>query len=509
MWGAGPGATAFALAVTHPQAGNIGGGGFLVVVSPGGRAASFDFREKAPLAAREDMFLDENGKYDRDRHHWSHLAVGVPGSVAGLWQAHRRLGKLPWRRLVEPAVTLAREGFPVSDGFAATLEVMLPKFAKYPAALAQFSKEGQAYEVGEIFRQTDLATTLARIRDRGPAGFYTGETAALIAAEMKRGGGLITTEDLRRYRPVERAPIRGTYRGFDIVGMPPPSSGGIAVVEMLNILEGYDLAKIERRSSAQVHLLAETMRRAFADRARNVADADFVEVPVDRLTSKAHAMKRRASIDEGRASRSSPESFEWSRESDETTHLSVVDKDRMAVSLTTTLEQSFGSYIVVPGAGFLLNNEMGDFNPERGVTKTTGQIGTKPNLVEPEKRMLSSMSPTIVLRDGRPVLVVGSPGGRTIINTVLGIVVDHLDYGLPIQKAVDAPRLHHQWLPDRLVYERGALSVDTENQLRELGHTLLTRHGPQGSAMAIAILQDGRLETGCDPRRPDAAAAGH
>jgi len=501
-------ATAFALAVAHPAAGNLGGGGFLVVLAPDGRATSFDFRERAPLAARADIFLDGDGVYDSARHHRGLTSVGVPGSVAGLALAHHRLGHLAWRDLVEPAVLLARDGVVVSRGLAASLREMLPRFATHPPTLAQFSSSGVPLAAGDVLRQPDLARTLERIRDEGPAGFYRGETAARIVDEMARGGGLITLDDLAQYRAVERVPVRGNYRGLDVISMGPPSSGGVALVTMLQMLADDDLRTLGSRSAAEVHLRTEAMRRAFADRARFLGDADFVDVPLERLVSSAHANELRASVDPVRASRSTPSTFEWPRESDETTHLSVVDARRMAVSLTTTLEESYGAAVVVPGAGFLLNNEMGDFNPRAGLTTDGGLIGTAPNLIAPGKRMLSSMTPAILARDGRPVLVVGSPGGRTIINTVFGIIVEHADHGLPIQEAVDAPRLHHQWLPDRLVVERQALSRDTQARLEAMGHRIETRDGPQGCALAIAVRPDGALEVGVDRRRADTGAAG-
>ena len=502
-------ATAFALAVTHPAAGNIGGGGFMVVMLADGTSTTFDFRERAPAASRPDMFLDKDGKYDSARHHFSHLAVGVPGSVAGLQLAHQRLGKLPWRELVEPAVRLAARGFKVSPGLAADLAGRLKGFSRYPATLAQFSREGEAYQAGDVLKQKELAETLERIRDRGAAGFYQGKTAELLVAEMRRGGGLINLEDLRNYRAIERKPIRGTFRGYDIISMPPPSSGGVALVEMLNLLEHNGIDKTSFRSPREVHLLTEAMRRAYADRARHLADTDFVPVPVEKLTSKKYARSLSATIHPRKASRSSPTTFTWPVKGSETTHLSVVDSRRMSVALTTTLEYSYGSRIVVPGAGFLLNNEMGDFNPRAGLTTEKGLIGTKPNLVAPGKRMLSSMSPTIVAKAGAPVLVVGSPGGRTIINTVLGIIINHLVHGLPIQDAVDSPRLHHQWLPDKLLVEAGAITAATRLALEKMGHAVEQRGGSQGSAMAISVGKDGKLEAGCDRRRPDSAAAGY
>lgn len=502
-------ATAFALAVVHPEAGNLGGGGFLVVHLPDGTARTFDFREKAPLAATPKMFLDSEGRYDRQRHHWSILAVGVPGSVAGLELVHQRLGKLPWRDLIEPAILLAVKGFPLSRGLAESLAAVLPKMTGYPASMAQFSREGRPLDRGDHLVQTDLGRTLERIRDQGAAGFYAGETANLIVQEMERLGGLIRHEDLRRYRAVEREPVTGTYRGYKIISMPPPSSGGIALIEMLNILEGYNLGKLGFHGSHSSHFMIEAMRRSFADRARFLGDTDRVNVPVPRLTSKEYAARVRQTVLPEHASRSSPETFQWPTGNSETTHLSVVDENRLAVALTTTIERSYGSRIVVPGAGFLLNNEMGDFNPAAGLTDSQGLIGTAPNLLEPGKRMLSSMTPTIIVKDQKPFLVLGSPGGRTIINSVLEVVVNVIDHGMSIQAAVDAPRFHHQWLPDKVFTEPLCFSPETRSALGLLGHRLEPRGSLQGSVMAIAVSpESGVLEAGVDRRRPDAGAAG-
>jgi gamma-glutamyltranspeptidase/glutathione hydrolase len=446
-------ATAFALAVTHPIAGNIGGGGFLLLRTARGEAHAYDFREKAPAAATPTMFLDDDGDYDADRHHNSHLSVGVPGTVAGLHLAWKEHGKLPWRRLVEPAIALARDGFPMSFGLARSLKEYLPQFRKYPASFAQFSKGGAPYAVGDLFKQPDLARTLERIALLGPAGFYEGETAALLEKEMKAGGGLLTAADLRAYEPRSRVALQGTYRGYEVIGVPPVSSGGITLLLMLNVLEGYELRSKGALSAASIHLTVEAMRRAYADRARYLGDPDFnPEMPVDRLVSKGYAAELRKTIREDRASTSAPTSFEWPAESGETTHLSVVDDARNAVSLTYTLEDNYGAKIVVPGAGFLLNNEMGDFNAGPGLTNADGLLGTAPNLAAPGKRMLSSMTPTILARDGKLFMVIGSPGGRTIINTVLQVVINIIDYDMNLQQAVDAPRFHHQWMPNELAH---------------------------------------------------------
>lgn len=500
-------ATALALAVTHPTAGNIGGGGFLVYRAADGTATTFDFREMAPAGSSPTMWL-KDGKYDFDIHHNSHRSVGVPGTVAGLHLAWSKHGSRPWKELVAPAIALARDGFEVSHGLARSLEQMIPEFRKYPASLAQFTKNGAPYQPGDTLKQPDLARSLERIAERGPAGFYEGETAELIEKEMKANGGLITRDDLKNYRAKERTPLRGSYRGYEVIGMAPPSSGGIGVIHMLNLLEGFDLKANGYGSAQNLHLVAESMRRAFADRARYVGDPDFVaDIPVARLISKEYAQEVRKTISPVKASVSSPTTFQWPTESAETTHLSVVDQARNAVSLTYTLEYGYGSRIVVPGAGFLLNNEMGDFNAGPELTDARGLIGTKPNLATPGKRMLSSMSPTILARDGKLFMVTGSPGGRTIINTVLLTILNVVDFGMNAQEAVDAGRIHHQWLPDRISYERYGFSADTIARLKAMGHQV-TEAGGQGVAEVIVVGKDGVLEGGLDRRAPDGGAAG-
>ena len=502
-------ATGFALAVTYPVAGNIGGGGFMVVRLPDGRATTIDFREVAPQAAAPDMFTDSTGAYSETIHHRSHRAVGVPGTVAGLALAHGTYGKRGWRELVEPAVRLAHDGFDVPPGLASSLGELLPYVRDYPATVAAYSRDGRPYAAGERFRQPDLARTLTRIRDQGRDGFYRGETARLLAEEMRRGGGLITEADLARYTAKERAPVRGTYRGYEIISMPPPSSGGVALVEMLNILEGYDLAAAGQASPRYVHLLVESMRRAFLDRARHLGDPDFVQPPVERLTSKAYAAELRRTIPMDRATPSRETQLAPAYESPQTTHYSVVDSSGMAVSVTYTLEGPYGLGAVVPGGGFLLNNEMGDFNGRPGLTDSTGLIGTAPNVARPGKRMLSSMTPTIIARDGRLVAVVGSPGGRTIINTVLQVVLNQIDFGMGIQDAVNAPRLHHQWLPDVVQVERNALTPATVAALTAMGHRVQVGEA-QGTAHSIRVdARTGARIGAADPRDPDAGAVGH
>ena len=501
-------ATAFALAVTHPAAGNIGGGGFLLYRPATGEPVAYDFREAAPAAATPTMFL-KDGNYDSALHHDSYLSVGVPGTVAGLHLAWKEHGALPWRRLVQPALDLARDGFTVSDALARSLASILPEMQRHPAFVAQFSKQGTPYAPGDVLRQPDLARSLERIRDQGPAGFYEGETAALIENEMKVGGGLITRDDLGAYRAKPRVPLRGSYRGCEVIAIPPPSSGGTALLEMLNLLELYDLAAKGFGSAAHLHLLAESMRRAFADRALFLGDPDFApEIPIARLISKEYAAELRRSIPPERASVSSPAMFSWPAESHETTHLSVADAARNAVALTYTLEQSYGSRVVVPGAGFLLNNEMGDFNAVPGLTDAEGLIGTEPNLARPRARMLSSMTPTILAKDGRLFMVTGSPGGRTIINTVLQTILNVVDFGMNVQEAVDAPRIHHEWLPDRLEHERWGFSPDTLALLASRGHAL-AEVPDQGIVEAIVYdAKQDLLEGASDRRARDGAAVG-
>ena len=501
-------ATAFALAVTHPTAGNIGGGGFIVFRPASGEPMSYDFREVGPSRSSPEMWL-KDGKYDFETHHNSHLSVGVPGTVAGMHLAWKDHGSKPWKELILPAIVLARDGFEVSHGLARSLAGVLDDFKKYPASLAQFSKNGKPYEAGDTLKQPDLARTLTRIADQGPAGFYEGETAALIEKEMKANGGLITMADLKAYQAKKRGVVKGTYRGYEIMGMPPPSSGGMAVVQMLNVLEGYDLKANGYGSAKNIHLTAEAMRRAFADRARYIGDPDFEkDIPLPMLISKDYAARQRKSINPDKASKSSTASFEFTSESPETTHLSIVDAKRNAVAMTYTLEYGYGSRIVVPGAGFLLNNEMGDFNAAPGLTDERGLIGTSPNLARPGKRMLSSMSPTIVAKDGQLFMVTGTPGGRTIINTVLTTILNVIDYGMNAQEAVDAGRMHHQWLPDRLSVERYGFSADTIKMLQGMGHTV-TEGGNQGAAQVIVFNQkDNMLEGGVDRRPADGGAAG-
>ncbi len=501
-------ATGFALAVTYPTAGNIGGGGFMVIRFPDGRATTIDFREKAPAAARPSMFTDSTGAYSSRIHHNSYRSVGVPGTVAGFDYVQKKYGKATWVKLVEPAVKLAGEGFEVPTGLAASLTGSKARLSQYPASIAAYYKNGQPYAAGEKLVLGDLAKTLTRVRDQRRDGFYKGTTAQLIAADMKKHDGLITEADLAAYQPVERQPVRGTFKGYDIIAMGPPSSGGPAMIEMMNILEGFDLKGAGHNSPQYLHYLAESMRRAFRDRAIYLGDPDFAKPPIAKLTSKAYATEQRKTIDPRKASPSNPADIKVAAESEHTTHYSVVDKDGMAVSVTYTLESGYGLGAVVDGAGFLLNNEMGDFNGKPGVTDTTGLIGTEPNIAQPGKRMLSSMTPTIVAKDGKLVAVVGSPGGRTIINTVMEVVLNLLAFDMPIQDAVNAPRIHHQWLPNVLTVER-TVPQATIDALTAMGHTVRAG-GQQGTAHSIAIdLKTGKRLGAADPRDRDAGARGY
>ena len=501
-------ATGFALAVTHPTAGNIGGGGFMVIRFPNGQSTAIDFREKAPLASHPEMWLDESGQYSSEVHHRSYKAVGVPGTVAGFDKANRLYGVAAWADLVQPAIDLAGEGFELSESLAGSIARFAGR-SPYEATVSAFTKGGAPYQVGESWSQPDLAKSLERIRDDRRDGFYQGETASLIAAEMRRGGGLITLEDLSRYQARERATIQGTYRGYDVISMPPPSSGGVAIVTMLNILEAYDLSGMGHNSAEYIHHLAEAMRRAYRDRAQFLADADFSDVPVQRLTSKEHATWLRRNIDSEHASVSHPTDVEMPPESPETTHYSVVDADGMAVSVTYTLESGYGSGIVVPGAGFLLNNEMGDFNAGPGLTNESGLIGTDANLARPQQRMLSSMSPSILAKDGALVAVIGTPGGRTIINTTLQLILNMVDFRMSITEAVAAPRIHHQWLPDRIRIESNGISAQLQSQLEQMGH-IVQVGGRQGSANSIGVdLTTGERIGAPDPRSSDSGARGN
>ena len=499
-------ATGFALAVTFPVAGNLGGGGFAVLRQPDGSATTLDFRETAPAAATRDMYLGPDGEPDPDLSRRGWLAVGVPGAVAGLLEMQRRWGRLDRAAVLDPAVALARDGFPLSDAEAARLNGFRTRFADFAATDALFGGTAAAragnpdslWRAGDRLRQPDLARTLTRIRDRGRDGFYRGPTADFLVDAMRAGGGLITHADLASYRPVERAPVEGTYRGHRVLSMPPPSSGGVALVQLLNAVEPHDLGALGFGSSASVHLMAEAMRRVYADRAEWLGDPDFVDVPVAGLTGKGYMTRRMADFDAARAGASDSTVAGAPPESPQTTHFSIVDRDGFAVSLTTTLNGAYGSLAVAPGTGFLLNNEMDDFSAKPGTPNMFGLVGAEANAIAPGKRMLSSMSPTIVeWPDGRLRLVVGSPGGGRIITTVFETITNVIDHGMDVQAAVAAPRVHHQWLPDVLFVEERGLAADAVAALRERGWTV--RQGGRWSrADAIEVVYR-ESDTATDP----------
>ncbi len=498
-------AVSLALAVVNPEAGNIGGGGFMVVRMADGTAAALDYREKAPGAATRDMFLDDQGNVT-DRSMVGHLASGVPGSVMGLWEAHQRFGTLPWGDLVEPAASLA-DSFEVHERFRGNIVSSQQGIRRFEATAATYLPGGRIVELGETFRQPQLAATLRRIRDQGAKGFYDGETADLIVAEMERGDGLITHQDLAAYRAVWRDPIEFTYRGYEVLSMPPSSSGGATMAEMANILEQYDLGAIPWHSGEMVHLLTEAWKRSYADRNTYLADTDFVEIPLERMTSKAYAAERGVDISE----RATPSDVVGPglgapAESENTTHISVVDADGNAVAVTTTLNSWFGSKVMVTGAGFVLNNEMDDFTAKPGTPNQYRLVQGANNSVGPGKRMLSAMTPTVVLDpEGDLFFVTGTPGGATIITTVFQTIVNVVDYGMNVVQAVNAPRVHHQHLPDEIRFEQGGLLPEVVADLEARGHTLSERGGISGDAEAVMVMPDGTLEAAADPRRGGAA----
>jgi gamma-glutamyltranspeptidase/glutathione hydrolase len=509
-------AVAFALQVTHPAAGNLAGGGFMMIRLKDGRTTAIDYREMAPAAAHRDVYLDKNGNLIEGEGGSlvGYRAAGVPGTVRGMELALKKYGsgRFTWAQLIEPARRLAGSGFTVTYELARSLYNERKYLSKYAETKRIYLKGGQFYKEGELFRQPELAATFARLQRFGPNEFYEGETARLIVADMKRNNGLMTMEDLRGYVAKERAPVRGNYRGHEIISMPPPSSGGAVLIEMLNILEGYDLQKMEASSSDRYHLMAEAMRRAFADRAEYMGDSDFVKVPVQGLIDKAYARSLRTTINTDRASTSAevragrPAGYE----SDETTHFTVVDAEGNAVSNTYTLNNSYGSAAVAKGTGLLLNDEMDDFAAKPGTPNMYGLIQGERNAVAPKKRPLSAMTPTIVLRkDGSLWFTVGSPGGPTIINTVISIITNVIDYEMNIQQAIDFPRIHHQWLPDELVGEPFGLSGDTQRALTSRGHKL-AKLRYLGDAEGIMIEEKTGMRLGAtDPRRSDGQAVGY
>jgi gamma-glutamyltranspeptidase/glutathione hydrolase len=532
-------ATGLALTVVYPFAGNIGGGGFMLIhlADPAGgpgRQLVIDYRETAPAAATRDMFVGPDGNVlegpNSSTVGWR--ASGVPGSVAGFALALEKYGsgKLTWRDVCEPSRRLAADGHVVSQGTAANLRANARHLGQFDESKRIYLNGGTYWKTGDLWRQPDLAATFARLQEHGPREFYTGETARRIADAMARHGGLITLADLAAYRAVERTPLRGSYRGHDIVTMPPPSSGGIALLQMFALLEPFDVAALGHNSAAKYHLFAEVMRRAFRDRAEYLGDPDFVTVPVSALLDRTYLKGRMRDFSPDKATPSSavepglgpvklshlspPAADSFARESTETTHISVVDAAGNAVATTYTLNGAYGSGVTVPGTGILMNNEMDDFTAKVGVKNMFGLLQGPANAIVPGKRPLSSMTPTLVFKNGQLLLVTGSPGGPTIINTVLQVISNVIDHGMPAMPAVEAPRIHHQWMPDVLTFERNGLSPDTAALLTARGHTIREREsyegGYQGDAETIVIDPTTRLRHGAaDPRKPDSRALGH
>ncbi len=500
---------AFSLAVTQPRSGNIGGGGFMLVSSEKrSEVVAIDYREKAPSSAHADMFLDQHGEADKQASRFSHKSAGIPGTVAGLALALEKYGTISLRKAMAPAIKLAQHGFPVTPRFSKGLKAAEKRLKKWPASTRHFYKaDGSYYEPGDLFVQKELAATLKRISAKGASEFYEGKTAELLVSEMQRHGGLISMQDMKSYQPVIRKPIHGNYRGYDIYSMSPPSSGGVHVVQILNILEGYPITELGHNSAQTLHLMAEAMKYAYADRSRYLGDEDFVNVPLKGLISKEYARSIQEMIDPNlvTASKTISPGQPTGYESNETTHFSIVDQHGNAVSNTYTINFSYGSGITVEGAGFLLNNEMDDFSTKPGTANAYGLIGGAANKIEPGKRMLSSMSPTIVKHNGRNFLITGSPGGSRIITTTLQVIMNVIDHGLNIQSAVAAPRMHHQWLPDELRIEEG-ISPDTIKKLEDMGHVVKQKLA-MGAIQSI-LVKDGIMYGGSDPRRSTSLAAG-
>jgi gamma-glutamyltranspeptidase/glutathione hydrolase len=502
-------ATGFAMAVTYPRAGNIGGGGFMVLHRATGEDFAIDYRETAPAAMTRDSFLGPDGKPDDAKSRDSALGIGVPGTVAGLALALEKYGSgnFTLAQLMKPAIDLARDGFVIADDMADTLPTFHERLAKWPASAKIFSRpDGTSLGEGDRLVQPDLAATLTAVAELGPRGFYDGPVADRLAADVRDAGGIMTADDLRHYQPVIRTPVRGSYRGYDIVSMPQPSSGGVVLIESLNILEGFDLAALKQGSAPSLHLLIEAMKRAYADRARYLGDPAFVSAPIATLISKDYAAKLRASVDPEHATPADKvTSAAPIHEGSNTTHFSIVDSYGNAVSNTTTLNFSYGVGLVAEGTGVLLNNELDDFTAAAGTANAYGLVGYEANLPGPGKRPLSSMTPTIVMKDGKPVLVTGTPGGSRIISTVLQVIVNALDYHMDIAAAVAAPRVHHQWMPDEVRVEPG-FSDDVLAELKAKGHNVV-----QGmtccSANSILVTPNGLLGAP-DPRTRGAEAAG-
>lgn len=503
-------AVGYALAVTHPQAGNLGGGGFMMLRTKEGKTVAIDFREMAPEQATRDMFLDGEGNPDAKKSLTSHLASGTPGTVAGFSLALEKYGTLPLNKVIQPAIKLAQDGFIINSALADDLKTygseVLPHHANSKAI---FWKDGEPHKQGEKLVQTNLAKSLTLIAQNGPDAFYKGAIAEQIADEMHHNGGLLSKADLANYKAIERTPISGEYRGYEVFSMPPPSSGGIHIVQILNILENFDLHKYGFGSADAMQLMAEAEKQAYADRSEYLGDPDFVKVPWQALTNKAYAKSIAERIDLNKAKPSSeikPGKLA-PYESNQTTHFSVVDKDGNAVAVTYTLNTTFGTGIVAGNTGILMNNEMDDFSAKPGVPNVYGLVGGDANAVGPRKRPLSSMSPTIVVKDGKTWLVTGSPGGSRIITTVLQMVVNTVDFGMNVAEATNAPRFHHQWLPDELRVEKG-FSPDTLKLLEGKGQKVVLKEA-MGSTQSIMVGPDGTLYGASDPRSPDDLTAGY
>ena len=499
-------AVQFALAVVFPGAGNIGGGGFLLIREKDGKIASIDFREKAPAAARADMFLGETGEVIDKLSTRGHLAAGVPGSVAGMAEAHKRYGTLSWKELLQPAIELALNGFELTEKEAADLNSVQEDLKKYNTVLPENLMKDE-WKKGDIIYYKDLGHTLERIRDNGRDGFYKGKTADDIVAEMQRGNGLITHDDLENYEAVWRDPITGWYKDYKIISMAPPSSGGIALLQLLKSVEPYPIKNWGHNTSKTVHLMTEAERRVYADRAQHLGDPDFFKVPLKQLISDQYNDDRMSTFNPEKATPSAEVSaglIQAYTESEETTHFSIVDPFGNAVALTTTINGWYGNTVVVAGSGFFLNNEMDDFSAKPGTPNMFGVIGGEANKIEPGKRMLSSMTPTIVEKDDQLLMIVGTPGGSTIITSVFQVILNVLEHGMSMQEAVNAKRFHSQWLPDLITAEENAFDEATTKSLEVLGHTFRYRRGI-GRVDAILVLKDGRYEGGADPRGDDYA----
>ncbi len=499
-------ATQFALAVVHPAAGNIGGGGFMVIRNAEGMTDAIDYREKAPLTAGRDMYLEENKEVIEDLSTKGHLAAGVPGSVDGMVKAHEKYGSLTWAALLQPAIDLAANGFELTEKEASGLNYFQENHLDANTVTPGFLVKEGGWKAGDKIYMKELAHTLELIRDQGREGFYAGENADKIVAEMERGGGIISREDLAKYEAQFRTPLVSMYDDYKIISMPPPSSGGIALIQLLQSVEEFAVDGMGHNTAPTVHLMVEAERRVYADRAAHLGDMDFYPVPMDELTQKAYNVSRMSNFNPDKATLTSEilEGQPTAVESMETTHFSVVDPEGIAVSVTTTLNGGFGNKVVVGGAGFLLNNEMDDFSIKPGYPNMFGLVGGEANAIQPEKRMLSSMTPTIVEKDGKLFMVVGTPGGSTIITSVYQTILNVLEHGMGMQAAVDAKRFHHQWKPDTVFHETNAFDSSTMQSLEEMGHILVDR-GNIGRVDAILVLPDGRLEGGADPRGDDAS----